>query len=308
MLARLAHWWNQIWFEPASPSPVCVFRILFGLLMVVDGFMRFPDAHMWLSSSGALAVEHAQQGRWSLLLSLHADENTVVGLIVLYIVIGLFLALGWCTRISTIVGWLLLISFSNRIPDYWHSATAVMKTFGFLLIFAPAGAMYSLDSYLKARSSQPPAQLYWPWAQRLMQFLVSATYFKAFFGKLAGETWRNGTAVYYASHHYLWCRLPVPWIFENPLTVKLFTWGTLGIEFALFSLIWIKQCRYWVLLGGIIFHMMINWDFNIDLLEWTVVGAYVLFVRPADLEAAIDKGKAFCTRLISGKQAPALKL
>jgi hypothetical protein len=73
-------------------------------------------------------------------------------------------------------------------------------------------------------------------------------------------------------------------------------------ECSLWSLIWIRPLRYWVLLAGVIFHLMINLDFNIDLLEIAAIGCYVNFIYPADLERVIN----WCTsRLYIGKRETA---
>jgi predicted DCC family thiol-disulfide oxidoreductase YuxK len=59
----------------------------------------------------------------------------------------------------------------------------------------------------------------------------------------------NGLAIYYSSRLIEFYRFPTPYIFEHLWTIKLMTWGTLVIEFALGALLWIKELRYWILLA-----------------------------------------------------------
>jgi hypothetical protein len=182
-----------------------------------------------------------------------------------------------------------MTSFHFRNPAYWFSADTPLRLYAFLLIFAPAGARFSLDAYFSKKSFNQSEQLFAPWAQRLIQFQVSAIYFQAFWGKLCGYEWWDGTAVYYALHRHFgdWLRYPLPCVLDHIWTINLLTWGALVIELSLWSIIWIKECRYWVLLAGIVFHSILNWCLNIDSLESAIMIGYINFVYPQDLERVL---------------------
>jgi predicted DCC family thiol-disulfide oxidoreductase YuxK len=58
------------------------------------------------------------------------------------------------------------------------------------------------------------------------------------------------------------------------------------IEFSLGVLVWIKEFRYWVLLGGLFLHAGIDYTMNIPLFAPIMVAGYLTFVEPAHLSKA----------------------
>jgi hypothetical protein len=44
---RLVQAWNEFFFAPQSPTPVCLFRILFGLVFIADLILLRPDWMTW---------------------------------------------------------------------------------------------------------------------------------------------------------------------------------------------------------------------------------------------------------------------
>ena len=67
---------------------------------------------------------------------------------------------------------------------------------GFFLMFAPAGAAFSVDRLIRIRRGaegheiRPRA----PWAQRMIQFELSLMYLTSFWWKMKGHTSLDGTA------------------------------------------------------------------------------------------------------------------
>ena len=280
--------WQRFWFEPGSPSPICLFRICYGLLTVVHGLFLAPDFLTWYGHNGVASVETirelADSPRLSLLLWFDPGDSVALGMLVTYIVAGLFLTVGFSSRLMSVVVWVLMVSFSLRNPRMYHHVDPLLRLYGLGLILSPCGAMYSVDAWLKRKSGNTELPICAPWAQRLIQFQVSMVYFRAFWTKIEGQPWWDGTAVYYAVHWVDAVRHPVPPLFDHLWIYQLLTWGTLGIEFCLFSLIWVRRCRYWVLAGGLILHLGIQWCLNLDLLEYAIVAGYIPFIFPADLE------------------------
>ena len=59
------------------------------------------------------------------------------------------------------------------------------------------------------------------------------------------------------------------------------------IEFALGTLVWIRELRYPVLLSGVFLHACIEVLLNLQLFGWTMMISLLLFVRPEDLERVL---------------------
>jgi hypothetical protein len=127
-----------------------------------------------------------------------------------------------------------------------------------------------------------------PWAQRMIQIQLALLYFSAFCWKLKGATWLQGTALFYVYHVDALKRFPVPAWFFYPTVLKLASWSTLGLEFSLGVLIWVKRLRYPLLALGVLFHLCLEYSLNVPLFQWDVLSAYILFVDPADIARAAN--------------------
>jgi len=266
---------------------MCVLRILFGILSLLNGLFYAPDFLTWFGSHGVISIQTAQLTglKPSLLLYFNFSDPQIMALMWLFLIASLFVTIGLWTRWSIFLVWALCLTFHFRNPLLWHQVDSVLRVVGFCLLFSPAGAMYSIDDWLRRRrgaGSEP--QLYSPWAQRLIQYQVACIYWKAFWGKAIGETWHQGTAVYYATHYTDNIRHQLPGFMDNMLFYKVASYYTLAIEFSMWSLVWIQPLTKWVLLGATLFHLGIDWCINLDLLEWGVMSTYVLFLKPAEVE------------------------
>lgn len=298
--------WNKYWFTPDSPAPVCLFRIFYGILVLACALLWMPDLLTFFGSRGVVSIptiqQYEQTARFSLLFFLPFNDLSVVLVQILLIVAAIFMTIGLYTRVSTIIVVLTLISFHHRNPLILNSGDALLRVVGLILIFAPIDRMFSVDYFRKTRSAQKPDGQ-WNircnvWAQHLIQWQIAAVYCQTFWCKLLGETWRNGTAVYYTSRLEEFFRLPVPFVFDHLWTCKLLTWGALGIELSLWTLIWIKEFRYYVLLAGIILHASIDWSMNIPIFEYTMIALYINFVDAKDLKRVLNFLKTFIENYI----------
>jgi len=159
--------------------------------------------------------------------------------------------------------------------------------------FAASGNALSADRWIKKKNNQdlgdtngPDFENYKPvsaWPLRLLQLQLALVYCHTWYRKFWGPTWFDGVAVYYSSRVEDLKRFPLPYVFENMWTIQFLTWSTLVLEFALFTLIWFRETRYFVLAGAVIFHLAIDYHMNIPFFEWLMITSYVLFIYPEDL-------------------------
>lgn len=126
-----------------------------------------------------------------------------------------------------------------------------------------------------------------------MQLQIAIAYGHTWFCKIDGDEWNNGLAVYYASRYDDVMRFGIPFLLDNIWTIKILTWGTLVVELALFTLIWWRPARYWVLLSGLALHLGIEWTMNLPMFEWLFMGSFFLFIYPEDLAKFWNLVKAF---------------
>lgn len=291
-LRTLSDAWNQFFFAPQSPVPITLFRIAYGLLVIATLLLLRPDwlnwygAHAWMSLSTMHQLEPGT--RLNLLAVIPQSDAWIQGFFWVFLGSATLLTIGFLTRFNSVLVFLCLTSMQQRNLYILHGGDTFLRVAGFFLIFAPAGAAFSVDRLIRVwrgkegTSIQPRS----PWAQRMIQFELSLMYFATFCVKVKGAPWLQGTALYYIYHLDEFKRFPVPSFFLHPMMLKLGGWFALALEFSLGVLIWVKKLRYILLALGVLFHLSLEYSLNIPLFQWDILSAYILFVNPADMTSA----------------------
>jgi hypothetical protein len=291
-LRSLLNAWNTFFFEPRSPVPIALFRILYGSLVMATLILLRPDwlnwfgAHAWISLPTMRQVEPGI--RINLFAVIPQSDGWIQALFWIFLSSAALLTAGCLTRLNSVVVFVCLTSMDQRNLFITHGGDTFLRVAGFFLMFAPAGAAFSVDRLVRLRRGKADtAALEWsPWAQRMIQLEFTLLYLSAFFSKAQGATWVGGTALYYVYHMDELRRFPVPAWLLQPAMLKLETWSALVIELCLGSLVWIAEFRYYVLALGVLLHLCLEYSLNIPLFQWDVLSAYVLFLDPADLQRA----------------------
>ncbi|MBX9771830.1 MAG: HTTM domain-containing protein [Candidatus Obscuribacterales bacterium] len=287
--------WNDVWFVPKSPLPMAVYRILFGLLVIWDLVLLWPNLETYFGPNGLVtwttASQYLQPYAFTALQFLPETNQWLSGFVVVVMVAAISLTLGFFTRLSACIVLLGLISLGNRNPLIWNSGDTLLRLGAYYLIFSNAGKALALDGLIHKliRKRRDDAQEWSPWAQRLLQFQVVLIYFCAFWSKAAGEFWLNGTAVYFVLHFQEFTRVPISLISDNLWLCKLLTWYALVAEASMFTLIWFRKLRYFVLASIALMHLGIELTMNIPIFEWLMIASLVVFVYPEDLQKVLNR-------------------
>jgi hypothetical protein len=287
-VAGMIRKWNSFFFDVASPMPVALYRIFFGILNILNLWLMSPD---WLAYFGPHSIVTRDTmrrltlgPRINLLVHLPDSPFVVNTFFWVFIAVAVLVTIGFMTRLATIVLYLCLMSLQMRNVYILNGGDTLLRVCGFFLMFAPAGAAISVDRLLRiwrgAEGVAIPESS--PWAQRLLQIQASIVYFTTFWWKTLGKTWMAGTAVYYALHLQEIGRFPIPGM-HSPLVMKIATWGTLVVEFSAGVLVWFRDLRYFVLLAVIGLHLGIEYSMNLPLFEWITMATLITFVDPVDL-------------------------
>lgn len=298
---QLNELWNCFWFAPTSVVPLALLRTVFGVIMLCWCALMAPEVTTFYGEHamvpGATAIRWFGDSTLDIFAVLPATDATARTVLTVTAAAAFFLTIGFLTRLSALVLFICLASFMHHCILIMHSGDTFARILAFLLIFAPSGKMLSIDALIwralrKGRPAAPTDEysdvLWAPWVQRLIQLEVCAVYYQSFWAKLQGETWLHGTAVYYTSRLVEFQKFSVPYLFDHMWTIQALTWGTLFVEFSMFSLIWVKELRYWVLLMALCMHVCIDWTMNIPLFEWTMIASFLAFVEGKDLHRALD--------------------
>jgi hypothetical protein len=295
MLQSVGKAWEKFFFAPQSPTPIALFRILYGvcvsvtLILLHSDWLDWYGVHGWVSRATMKTIEPGI--RLNLFALLPQDDRWIEALFCIFLGFAVLLTIGLWTRISSIVVFLGLASIQQRNPFIAHGGDTFLRVAGFFLMFAPAGAALSLDRLIRAHGKEERVEAMptAPWAQRMIQLELALVYVMSFWWKMKGHAWLNGSALYYATHLNEIQRFPLPGWTQNSVVLKLGSWSTLALEFSLGVLMWFRRLRYPLLLLGLLFHLSLEYAFNLPMFQWDVLAAYVLFIDPADLEHTWDR-------------------
>ena len=284
--------WESFFFAPQSPVPIALFRIFYGLCVSMTLILLHSDwldwfgVHAWVSEETMRVIEPGP--RINLFTLLPQNDRWIAGFFWFALAFAILLTVGLWTRVSSIVVFVCAVSIQQRALLITHGGDKFLRVAGFFLMLAPAGAALSLDRFIRVRRKLegPDVEPRAPWAQRMIQFQLALLYFTSFWWKLKGHAWLDGTALYYVLHLHEIRRFPLPSWLQNAAILKLGSWFTLVLEFSLGTLIWFRRFRYYLLLAGLLFHLCLEYAFNIPMFQWDVLAAYVLFVDPRDLTRA----------------------
>ena len=282
--------WDEFFYKKTDATALCMFRILFGFFLFLNGISLVQDFHEWfgLGDKALIPLQDSMNFysnfRVNIYRWLSPTEFSAWFVLGAYIVTSVFVMIGFKTRLSTIVCFILMVSMQNRNYSILNSGDTLMRCMLFLMIFAPTHVKYSVDAYFRKQRGiaySPEISLV---TIRLMQLQFSLVYFATTLFKLKGYDWVDGTAVYYTSRLVNFQRIVLPIVFDFPSLVKFATWSALFIEFAMGTLVWVKELRIWVLLAGLLLHLGIEVSMSIGFFEWVMIAAYILFLEPKEVE------------------------
>jgi hypothetical protein len=291
-LRSIVRAWNDFFFTPQSPVPVALFRIVYGLLVSANLILMRPDWLAWFGPRGWVSMEtmhRTEPGtRINIFSLIPADDSWVHAVFWLGLAAAILLTVGWLTRASSVALFIILTSLDQRNLYILHSGDTLLRVLGFFLMFAPAGAALSVDRLVRIWRGKETAAIEprAPWAQRMIQIQTALTYFTTAYWKTLGSDWIDGTALHYVFRLEDFRRFPLPSWVRTLAFEKLATWGTLAVEFALGTLVWIRELRYPILLTGLVLHLSLEYSMNVPLFQWVILSTYVTFVYPEDLTRA----------------------
>jgi hypothetical protein len=290
---------GRFWFEPRSVAPLAAMRIALGLLVALWGLSMLPDAGAFLGPAGVLPEVPGVRTRIGL-LQLLQTETAAFAVVAGLIPAGLAIALGWRTRIATIIAYVLLLSVARRNPWMLNSGDALLRHAIFFLSFTPAGAVLSLDRWRRDRDRFWQVPLTAPWGLRLMQIQIATVYLFSVFEKVRGDRWTDGTALADAWRITDLARVGVPLpIYDSMLLTNVLTFSTIVIELALALLLWNRRARVYVVLAGVALHLGIELTMAVGFFSATAVTLYLSFTEPTTAERWLGAWRARlrCSRL-----------
>lgn len=288
--------WDKFFFEEKPTEGLALFRIAWMGLIFLYFLLDLANVSDFYGPHAVISLSTVRQefSFWHMnIFHLFKPGYDIVYFIMgVYGVSLLFSVLGLFTRYSLIVALVCMTSLHQRNIWLLSSAELMMRVMTILLIVSPCGHSLSIDSLLSRWFPSFKQKKMWPvWSLRLIQMQISVIYLWTFWHKLKGETWIDGTAVYYATRLEHLTNSSLPWLLDSAFVLSLMTWGTLAIEFSLGTLVWIKEFRKPLILLGVVFHLGIEYVMSIPFFELYMITLLVNYFTPEELKYFVLKMK-----------------
>ncbi len=271
---------------------LAAFRIGLAVLLVTDLVDRWTDFGALYGQDGVLPPANYGETIDDWHFSLHMVVPDALAQVLLFagLVLAVLLALGWRTRLVTLLSWVLLISLHSRNYMVLQSGDTALRMGLFWGLFLPLGGRWSLDA--RRFGASPTISLRnVATAALVVQFV--AIYVGACAGKLNQPVWwREGLGVHYALYVDQFTTGTGVWLREHVGMVKALNYGTLVIE-AVVPLLLLSPWRTrWTRLAGaalaIPMHVGMMATLEIGLFSWIMM-VWWLALLPAGVWDRVER-------------------
>jgi hypothetical protein len=201
--------WDRFWFAPQQPHTLALIRISGGAMLLYThavwslGLSDFLGSHSWLSPATVGLMTKPPDGpsyAWSYLF--HVQSPALLWLLHLgALVVFAMLTMGLYTRVVSVLAFVITLAYCHRLNGALFGLDQVNALIATYLMLGPAGAVWSVDRWLASRRGrlEPPrpsvgANI----AIRLMQIHMCVIYMFGGIGKMRGDLWWDGSALWYA--------------------------------------------------------------------------------------------------------------
>jgi hypothetical protein len=265
MLSATDHWVRRAF--TLDTRSLAAYRIGLGLLLVADAVERAPDVSIMMGPDGIFPLEalgpyYGTVTVWSL-ATLHDSAAWSGAVLAMEGLAGIALALGACTRIATILGWVAVLSVIRRTSPTANSGDVWLGCQMFWAMFLPLGARWSVDAlrhHAKPGASPPPsAALSTATVALVCQIVV--VYLGAGLSKCNADWFTgdalvhaisvhdHGTALGMAMADYPWLARPLQWVVvagEIGLPIMLIAMPAPAVRITLVGLFTVFHLAIWL--------------------------------------------------------------
>ncbi len=240
------------WFRPRylrlDPRTLGLYRIIVGVLLCADCLRHWSFARRYYSNEGILSnhwhlYAPSSDFNFSLFHSFSTLAEVHVAFALSFVCYALF-AVGYKTRLFTVLACVWVTSMDNRLVMVENGGYVVVNLTVFWAMFLPTGRRFSVDSLLASWRRRQEGSLadlndrlprdIRPYVSLLSFFIVlnfAVIYIFNVVNKY-GATWRRGLTTHFVLHIDRMVTLPAVWIREFlPFPVHVAsTWLVLVVE------------------------------------------------------------------------------
>lgn len=305
--------WDRFWFTPRSPYVLSLLRITTGMyllychVVLATDLSSFLGADAWIQPELAESLHDGKFGDadWGRSYLWHIQSDALLWLHHLFtILVTAAFMIGLGTRITAPTAWLLQLMYIHRLTGALFGLDQIITYMAMYLSLAPCGSFFSVDAIIRKRLGNKldsNRKLQWLLpdrsptvmtnvATRLLQLHLCVIYLFGGLAKARGESWWDGTAMWYAVGNYEYQSLDMTWLADYPRVFSLLTHITLFWEISYCFLIWPRLFRPLMLLVAVAVHGGIALFLGMATFGTAMICANAIFVDPAWLRRVFGGG------------------
>lgn len=315
--------WDRFWFVDSPTTMLDIARIGIGSAMLIHYSLAIPFLLLFWGDDGLMSraqiLGDLEPWTYSVHFYFTAPWQWMVFHAVFLLGCAAFAA-GWRTAW---VKWIVLIgqiSYASRNPIIAYGVDKILASLLLILCVAPVGRALSLDRVRAVRAAkranlQADLPRYSsPWAgacTRLMQIQMAVLFFYSGIGKIRGDDWWDGDAIWqlFVTHEYY--NFPMLQILAHHYWLgNIATYATILIEVAFPFLIWLPRIRPYALAAAIFLHSQFALLMGLFYFSFVMIMGHMSFLRPVwldrlgaiwkrrmgDMEMVYDGRCGFCVR------------
>jgi len=305
--------WDRFWFTPRTSETLALIRIATGMillyshLVLATDLMAFLGPNAWVDNDTARQLHDGGFGirDWGRSYLWRIDGAGVIWTHhLLTILVTLAMTVGFLTRMTVPLAWFLQLMLVHRLTGALFGLDQIMTYSAMYLMLSPCGGCFSIDALLRARreskagpdSSLAPSRTDWLFprnepsvaatlATRLFQLHLCVIYLFGGLAKARGESWWDGTAVWYAVANYEYQSMDLTWLGRFPRVFSLLSHVTMFWEVFYCALVWPKLTRPIVLALAVAVHGGIALFLGMITFGVMMIVANMIFVPPTLIRA-----------------------
>jgi uncharacterized membrane protein YphA (DoxX/SURF4 family) len=305
--------WDQFWFTPAPPHTLALIRILGGSMLLYThavwsiNLNAFLGPNSWLTSDAASLMNRDLDGRNFALSYLYFVNSPALlwTLHVAALVVFAMLTVGFFTRVTAVLAWIVTLSYCHRLTGTLFGLDQINAFIATYLMLGDSGGVCSVDRWLvRRRGRELPVRktVGTNIAIRCLQLHMCVIYLFGGIGKMRGEMWWDGSALWFAFASLEYQSFDMTWMVRHRWLLALLTHVTVFWETFYCFLIWPKLTRPICLAMAVLVHLGIAVCLGMKTFGLVMIIANLAFVYPETVRGVVSW---FAARASGASPSPA---
>ncbi len=260
-------------------------RASYGLCILYEYLTNYSDRHyLW----GGRGLNSDDVGTTLTLYALNSSELYFDLVFHTGILITTIFVLGVGGRLTTFVTYVFTFSLHQRNNFILDGGDNILILVLFYMMFADLSG-----KRIESKGDDSLLVMLHNTAMLAIVTQLCMLYFSTGMYKAMGETWQNGTAIYYVLrvHWYTWPGFSEIIYHNGPLVVAG-TYGTMLLEVAFPFLLLRRETRYMALAGGVALHTGIVIFMGLVAFSWAILSIYFVLISDREYAAIARRARA----------------